>query len=277
MSWRTYPHGKRQRLIGGQDGVGDSRTGGADAGGLSAACRTVTERGSGSSGFVSAFVHKRLEALGQDCVAAGRVLLDEGMVREQRGPSTLAGKHSADPHQRTFEVRDPVGSPSESVVLVLGVSDIDLLECSCWLRGHCKHAAAVLRAVERELRASNDTVATCLARTGDMGALRRRNELEMKLGRKTLEELKVYLRHNHQMLSGTKPELRRRVADGVVFGIVPPCPFCGGFLHVEGSADSLEAAYRCRRINMAGVPCGYEIEGPAIKRRAFVGAEQLIC
>ena len=54
------------------------------------------------------------------------------------------------------------------------------------------------------------------------------NKLKSELESSTINELKDILRKNGQKVTGTKPELIDRVADGKVLGAIPKCPSCGG-------------------------------------------------
>jgi len=245
------------------------------------------------------FVHRNLITLGRDCAVAGRALFEEGAVHERHSVLTPSGGACETPpramRRRIFDIRSPLGGPAEVVELSCsassrcgggerrssGVGDISRLgDCSCRLRGHCKHMAAVLVALEREVGCSAGGAAAlgggCApARVGDSVARARRDTLEQRLERLTMEELKSYLRLNNQMLSGTKVELLRRVADGVVFGALPQCPNCNGHLHPEASADGDLSSFRCRKLNRDREPCGYEISAESVIRRPFIGADQL--
>jgi len=125
--------------------------------------------------------------------------------------------------------------------------------------------AAVLVALEREDQRM---------RPGDVVAQSRLQALERRLEGKTIEELKSYLRLNNQLLGGTKVELLRRVADGVIFGAVPQCPNCNGHLHPEALGCDV-TSYRCRKQNRDKDACGYEVPADAMVRRPFIGADQL--
>mmetsp|Transcript_46368 Transcript_46368/g.129269 ORF Transcript_46368/g.129269 Transcript_46368/m.129269 type:complete len:129 (+) Transcript_46368:1-387(+) len=103
---------------------------------------------------------------------------------------------------------------------------------------------------------------------------RRRDALERRLERRTMDELRKYLKLNGQFLGGTKPELIRRVADGVLLGALPACPVCGGHLHPDDEACA--SLFRCRKTNRDREPCGYEVSVRDVERRPFMGAEQLL-
>eukprot|EP00443_Scrippsiella_acuminata_P025922 CAMPEP_0115353464 /NCGR_PEP_ID=MMETSP0270-20121206/98052_1 /TAXON_ID=71861 /ORGANISM="Scrippsiella trochoidea, Strain CCMP3099" /LENGTH=67 /DNA_ID=CAMNT_0002775703 /DNA_START=33 /DNA_END=233 /DNA_ORIENTATION=- len=64
-----------------------------------------------------------------------------------------------------------------------------------------------------------------------------------------MEELKSLLKLNNMLLAGTKADLLRRVADGVIFGAVPQCPTCRGHLHLEDAPEGPGAVFRCRKTN----------------------------
>jgi tRNA(Ile2) C34 agmatinyltransferase TiaS len=136
--------------------------------------------------------------------------------------------------------------------------------------------AAVLVAIEREVVSNmhSGTVVNALS-AGEGVARARRDELEKRLERLTIEELKSYLRLNNQLLSGTKVELLRRVADGVFFGALPQCPTCGGHLHPEASSEGDQPLFRCRKLKFDREPCGFEILAENLVRRPFIGADQL--
>merc|ERR1712190_451755 len=88
---------------------------------------------------------------------AGRTLFAEGAVRElevggDRGAGEEAASSSCLAH-RVFEVRGPKGGPPDVVVLKQTPDrQTCTAECSCRLRGNCKHVAAAMCAVERELK-----------------------------------------------------------------------------------------------------------------------------
>mmetsp|Transcript_20330 Transcript_20330/g.65530 ORF Transcript_20330/g.65530 Transcript_20330/m.65530 type:complete len:411 (+) Transcript_20330:776-2008(+) len=235
-----------------------------------------------------------LDLLGQDCATAGLALYSEGAVHEQvEGPSASSSGLRSPPRsplRRAFEVRSPFGGAPDVVVLSPGVAagtaKVDWAagaQCSCRLHGHCKHVAAALWAVAKEeeggVAAGNDVADA--AASPEAALCRRRDAVERTLEKKTVEELKRYLKWNNQLLAGTKPELLRRVADGAVFGAVPQCPRCGGHLHPEampGVSSSVgtpaHTMYRCRKTNRDRDPCGFEAAGNAMERRPFLGAEQ---
>ena len=60
-----------------------------------------------------------------------------------------------------------------------------------------------------------------------------------ELQSKTIDQLKKELKVNDQPMSGTKPELVSKVADGKVLGQIPKCLTCGGgklrFNHDNGT------------------------------------------
>lgn len=243
------------------------------------------------------FVHRNLLTLGRDCAVAGRALFDEGAVQE-RSSSSAPGRESLHSprasRRRVFDIRSPLG-PSEVVELSCsafsrggrgerrssGASDLSRLgDCSCRLRGHCKHMAAVLVALEKEVSYSASAQAmlgssVMPARMGDSAARARSEAVEQRLERLTIEELKNYLRMNNQLLGGTKVDLVRRVADGVVFGALPQCPNCHGHLHPEASSDGDAPIFRCKKLNRDREPCGYEVVAESLIRRPFIGADQL--
>lgn len=242
------------------------------------------------------FAQRGLRYLGRECAAAGRALFEDGAVLERSSATSMAAAEANNlpstprgQSRRIFEIRSPMGDHVEVVTLDGGgiagptgsVDGMHLGECSCRLRGHCKHMAAVLCAVEREeLRGgasgSSGGAAIALARPGDPSARIRRDSLERRLERKTMEELKSLLRANNQLLGGTKGELLRRVADGVIFGALPQCPTCKGHLHPEAltSGDS-PGIFRCRKLNRDKEHCGYEVRAEDVLRRPFIGADQL--
>jgi len=283
----SAPTQKRRRLrLPSREGLGAAGSPGTDAAPSAAPqprlARTVSARTS-------------LKAFGQDISTAGRQLFDGGAVRERAGAapsspvrsggaSTGSRSPVAPGGERLFEIRSPLGGPSEQVVLRnppsprptdsaagLGVPSCALGECSCRLRGHCKHVAAVLWAIDREEIAA----AAGVARPGDPSARRRRDRLEKQLEKRTNDELKNYLRLNNQLLSGIKADLARRVADCAVFGTLPVCPKCGGHLHLEGAADVPDALARCRKLNRDREACGYEATMQELERKPFIGGEQL--
>merc|ERR1712066_800076 len=94
----------------------------------------------------------------------------------------------------------------------------------------------------------------------------RRDTLERKLERRTMEELKHSLRLNNQLLSGTKAELLRRVVDGVLHGALPLCPRCNGHLHPE-----CDSRFRCRKLNRDREPYGYEVGRDEVVRKPYKG------
>jgi len=252
----------------------------------------------------AAFAYRSLRALGRDCASAGRALFDEGAVCEQRNDAALAaGGNGSSPEAaspppqlttRTFDVRSPIGGPPEFVKLEVcpqaGARDNKIGTCSCRLRGNCKHVAAALCAVEqRELRRGSGVAGSTvvgnsgnaavgvmpLAQQGDSVALARRDSVERRLERRTLEELKGILRLNNQVLGGTKIDVLRRVADAVVFGALPQCPNCGGHLHPDPSTGEACTTYRCKKFNRNKEACGYEASAQELTRKPFIGAEQL--
>eukprot|EP00747_Dinoflagellata_sp_TGD_P178533 gnl/TRDRNA2_/TRDRNA2_27589_c0_seq1.p1 gnl/TRDRNA2_/TRDRNA2_27589_c0~~gnl/TRDRNA2_/TRDRNA2_27589_c0_seq1.p1 ORF type:complete len:688 (+),score=115.77 gnl/TRDRNA2_/TRDRNA2_27589_c0_seq1:83-2146(+) len=229
---------------------------------------------------ISADVANRcLAALGRECVSAGRLLFGEGAVQErQRGVRASDGAHGgAAETSRIFDIRvAPSGGQVRSEVVVLR-PDADMCECSCMLRGHCKHVAAAFCLVEHESRRAQGDIApeNDVARYSDAAAHARRVALERRLEKKSMEELKGYLRLNHQLLNGTKPEVVRRVADAAVFGALGQCPRCSGHLHAEGTIGSAELFFSCRKQNREGERCGYEVSAGEVIRRPFIGAAQL--
>lgn len=58
----------------------------------------------------------------------------------------------------------------------------------------------------------------------------------------TILELKEMCRKNSQKVTGTKPELLSRIADGKVLGAIPKCPSCGGG---RPKWDMKTATYKC--------------------------------
>merc|ERR1712232_918632 len=112
-----------------------------------------------------------------------------------------------------------------------------------------------------------------VAQPSDATARQRREALEKRLQARSVDELKMYLRHNNQVATGTKPELARRVADAAVFGALPACPSCGGHLHSHAGLDSPRAKYLCKRVTRKGRPCGYEACGVDLSRVPFTGVE----
>jgi len=230
-----------------------------------------------------------LKTFGEDISTAGRDLFDGGAVRERAGGTAAGspvrtacpatGSTSPVPHgERVFEIRSPLGGPSEKVVLHnpppphSSNASAGAGECSCQLRGYCKHVAAVFWAIDREEIAA----AAGVARPGDPSARRRRDRLEKQLEKRTNDELKNYLRLNNQLLSGNKADLARRVADCAVFGTLPACPKCGGHLHLEGAADVPSTVARCRKLNRDRDPCGYEAAVLEVERKPFIGGDQLL-
>eukprot|EP00927_Polykrikos_kofoidii_P012633 TRINITY_DN15465_c0_g1_i1.p1 TRINITY_DN15465_c0_g1~~TRINITY_DN15465_c0_g1_i1.p1 ORF type:complete len:871 (-),score=150.37 TRINITY_DN15465_c0_g1_i1:92-2704(-) len=250
----------------------------------------------------AAFARSALAVLGRDCSLAGLSLFRDGSVREreEHPVTSLASAAcatalgvpacSSDPQRRcrrVFEIRTALGGIVETVVLQGGapatgstavtgaISTNKIGECSCRLRGHCKHVAAALCAVEQDqdrkeggsmLLASDGMVlpsASALSRSD-------RDALERRLERRTIDELKHCLRLNNQLVGGTKPELLRRVADGVVFGALPPCPQCGGHFHTEGGR------FRCRKPNREKEPCGFEATLDELETKPFKGVEQFL-
>eukprot|EP00930_Biecheleria_cincta_P070120 TRINITY_DN57772_c0_g1_i1.p1 TRINITY_DN57772_c0_g1~~TRINITY_DN57772_c0_g1_i1.p1 ORF type:complete len:857 (-),score=126.39 TRINITY_DN57772_c0_g1_i1:478-3048(-) len=197
------------------------------------------------------------------------------------GGSTGSSKHLAVPEPRAF-------------------ASSFIGECSCRLRSHCKHVAAALCALAtKDDREESPTFANTerasqtagrdacegsnLIAVGagsgvpfDAAAYRRCDLLVRHLERKTNEELKTYLRLNNQLLSGTKPELAQRVAEGAVFGALPPCPRCGGHMHPEDPAQAPGTRYFCKRQNKDREPCRYEVEGHELDRKPFLGCGQLL-
>lgn len=230
--------------------------------------------------FDTAFAHRSLQLLGRDCTAAGRLLFEEGAVCERTASAGVAAGVGLSPpkaaFKRIFDIRSPAGGPREVVTLAHdaasssrgtssaeGRPHVDTSECTCHLRGHCKHLAAVLMAIEREVQSGDSVARACP------------EALERRLEAKTIEELKSYLRLNNQLLGGTKAELLRRVADGVIFGAVPQCPNCAGHLHQDGSSNDSSTVFRCKKLKWDRETCGYEVRAENLARRPFVGAEQL--
>lgn len=196
-------------------------------------------------------------------------------------------------HRRVFEIRTPWDGPVETVILECGLGpsassgasdrgartskafETKVGECSCRLRAHCKHVAAALCAVEREEQhrenGSMVSAAVSVALPGAATSRSERDAVERRLEKRTIEELKHCLRLNNQLVGGTKAELLRRVADGLVYGALPVCPQCGGHLHAEAGGR-----FRCKKLNRDREPCGFEAEGSELERRSFKGADQLL-
>ena len=63
-----------------------------------------------------------------------------------------------------------------------------------------------------------------------------------KLSESTIAELKELCRKNGQKVTGTKPELIERIADGQVLGAIPKCTSCGGG---RPKWDPKSATYTC--------------------------------
>eukprot|EP00439_Symbiodinium_sp_Y106_P001360 s4700_g1.t1 len=248
-------------------------------------------------------VRRALEALGDDCITAGRLLFQDASVNDGSVvPKDIGGEASAAPTvpatastaptrrsgvRRLFEVRGPFGPPEQ---VTLQLSDDLGAECSCRLQGHCKHVAAALCALEKdegstvigtsqeEKDAAFTAPATAppeplAARPADSSARRQLEATLRHLDRKTNDELKSYLRLNNQLLSGAKPDLRLRVADGAVFGALAPCPKCGGHLHPEEPGQAPNTMYFCKRILRDREACGFQVYGTDAERRPFLGAE----
>lgn len=222
-----------------------------------------------------------LRAIGRDCAAAGRALFVEGAVRER--------SDRAEPRhlRRVFDIQSPLGGARETVILATSGALLHngsrVGVCTCRLRVDCKHVAAALCALEREERGCDSAALSPLgsAAQGAPGAVRpfdaaglaHRELVERRLERRTMDELKNFLRLNDQFLGGTKPDLLRRVADGAAFGALPHCPQCGGHLHPQaGGAPGFE----CRRSNREKEPCGYEVLHSELLRRPFIGAENIV-
>lgn len=75
------------------------------------------------------------------------------------------------------------------------------------------------------------------------------DQLEIHKAKKSLlsnkiPELKEMLRKNQQKVTGTKPELVDRVAEGMVLGAIPQCNSCGGGrLRFDGSGYTCPGKY----------------------------------
>jgi PADR1 (NUC008) domain len=67
-------------------------------------------------------------------------------------------------------------------------------------------------------------------------------KLKNDFDKKTIPELKEICRKNGQKVTGTKPELIERVADGKLLGAIPKCPSCGGG---RPKWDAKSATYKC--------------------------------
>lgn len=222
-----------------------------------------------------------LRAIGRDCAAAGRALFTEGAVRER--------VDGAEPwlHRRVFDIQSPLGGARETVILATSGMPLHngsrVGECTCRLHVDCKHVAAALCALEREERGCDGAAVSPLGpavqgvpgvtRPCDAAGFAHREIIERRAERKTMDELKSFLRLNDQFLGGTKPDLIRRVADGAAFGALPHCPQCGGHLHPQAGGSP---GFECRRINRDKEPCGYEVLHSELVRRPFIGAENLV-
>ncbi|CAJ1395947.1 unnamed protein product, partial [Effrenium voratum] len=205
---------------------------------------------------------RALEALGEDCVVAGRRLFDEGAVNGLGG--------------RCYEI----GATREQVQLQVR-GETWAGSCSCRLQGHCKHVAAALcflQQEEREQPLEAEAGAGAGAGVGDVGADApfRKRELARLLERRTNDELKSYLRLNNQLLSGAKAELVHRLAEAAVYGALAPCPRCGGHLHPEEPSLAPGTTYFCKRQLRDREACGYQALGQHVERRPFLGAEELL-
>merc|ERR1719453_465579 len=119
--------------------------------------------------------------------------------------------------------------------------------CTCWLRGHCKHVAATLLAVSRSASKARLTTGHQIAEPSDKEARKQRDEIEARLMQRTTEELRSLLRSNNMLVCGAKPAVARRIADAVIFGVVQACPNCGGHLHSSSDTDSPNSMYSCRK------------------------------
>jgi len=267
----------------------------------------------GSGAVDAALARRSLAALGRDSVVAGIALYGDGAVRErtthsvaranERSPavdeptpprSPPRGALAGNPvPRRCFEIRIPqqLGDGRRQVETVtleasrLVGADGQVGDCSCWLRGSCKHVAAALCAISKQeaSAATEGGVGLLLAATSDAvaaGAAEKilrsftKDQLELaerRLEKRTIEELKGLLRLNNQLLSGTKGELLRRLVDCAVNGALPPCSNCGGHLHPEAGVR-----FRCRKTNRDREPCGYEVSNDEVERLPFKGADQLL-
>ncbi|CAK8999569.1 unnamed protein product [Durusdinium trenchii] len=223
----------------------------------------------------SACAAKALEALGEECVAAGRRLFEEGAVTCLKEPRE---------DRRRYEV------------LVLGLPELVELQrstdwsgsCSCRLNSHCKHVAAALCAEQawqerelQELQAAEPQASVASERrtsgaTAASASGWRLEVLARRLERKTNDELKNYLRLNGQLLSGAKGDLAQRLAEATLYGALAPCPRCGGHLHPEEPSVAPDTLYYCKRQLRDREACGYQAAGRAVERRPFLGADELL-
>eukprot|EP00913_Durusdinium_trenchii_P018361 g17249.t1 len=205
----------------------------------------------------SACAAKALEALGEECVAAGRRLFEEGAVTCLKEPRE---------DRRRYEV------------LVLGLPELVELQrstdwsgsCSCRLNSHCKHVAAALCAEQawqerelQELQAAEPQASVASERrtsgaTAASASGWRLEVLARRLERKTNDELKNYLRLNGQLLSGAKGDLAQRLAEATLYGALAPCPRCGGHLHPEEPSVAPDTLYYCKRQLRDREACGYQ-------------------
>jgi len=229
----------------------------------------------------------------------------DGATDAAAAPPRLARGDASSPPQsscrRIFEIKSPLGGPAEVVVLdaaggagaSAGIGGSGFVAgggprnrvgaCTCRLRGDCKHVAAALCAVARQAIAPEGMALgapTCGDGGGAGGAQvvflpampwRELEQIERRLEKRTVDELKHLLRLNCQLVGGTKAELLRRVSDGIANGALPPCPRCGGHLHPEAGGR-----FSCHKLNRDRESCGYEARGDEIERKPFKGADQLV-
>jgi hypothetical protein len=91
----------------------------------------------------SNFAQIALQALGSDCIVAGRSLLKQGEAVITDAEAPLDGG-------RRFQIRTLAGVETVTLQpqeLCLGQH---IGECTCWMHGHCKHVAAALLVLLKE-------------------------------------------------------------------------------------------------------------------------------
>merc|ERR1712194_367086 len=129
-----------------------------------------------------------------------------GAVKEVSSASSsvsdIAFNDATADNERIFKVRNNSVAVSDALtsetVSIRGGTNLRPEElqpiCSCRLREHCRHVAAVMCALDHEERDAKNT------HCGDESARSRRDTLAAKLERKTNDELKNYLRQSWRIV-----------------------------------------------------------------------------